>query len=88
MKVQVAYAGIDRQQVVELDAPAGATLRQAIEASGICRRFPEIDLDAQPVGVFGCRRGLDEPVREGERIEIYRPLAEDPRQARLRRVRK
>ena len=88
MKVLVAYARPERQEVVPVDAEPGTTVRQAIDASGICSRFPEIDLAVQEVGVFGVRRRLDEHVREGERIEIYRPLAEDPRQARLRRARR
>ena len=88
MKVLVAYARPERQEVVPVTADPGATIRQVIAASGICSRFPEIDLEIQPVGVFGLRRRLDERVREGDRIEIYRPLAEDPRQARRRRVRR
>ena len=87
MKVQVAYARPERQEVVPVSVGPGATIGQAIAASGIRESFPEIDLEVQPVGVFGVRRRLDDPVREGERIEIYRPLAEDPRQARRRRVR-
>ena len=87
MKVQVAYARPERQEVVPVDCAPGATIGQVIAGSGICDRFPEIDLALQPVGVFGARRRLDDLVCAGDRIEIYRPLAEEPVQARRRRAR-
>lgn len=59
----------------------------AIEASGIMQRFPEIDLDRQPVGVFGRHRRLEDPLRDGDRVEIYRPLIADPKEMRRRRAR-
>lgn len=62
-------------------------MRDAIEASGILERFPEIDLDRQPVGVFGRHCRLQDPLRDGDRVEIYRPLIADPKEMRRRRAR-
>jgi len=79
MKVEVVWARPEGAQVVSLQLPAGATLRDAISASGL--RF-----DNQPVGVFGKRAALDTPLKPGDRVEIYRPLAVDPKEARRRRA--
>ncbi len=65
---------------------AGATLGDAIERSGLLERHPEIDLGKQKVGVFGKAFPLDRPARDGDRVEIYRPLALDPKEARRRRA--
>ncbi len=61
-------------------------MEQAIRESGMLREFPEIDLARNAVGVFGERVALDSPLRDGDRVEIYRPLALDPKQARRRRA--
>jgi putative ubiquitin-RnfH superfamily antitoxin RatB of RatAB toxin-antitoxin module len=66
----------------------GATLREAIEASGVLRAHPDIDLTQQKVGVFGKLRLLDAALADSDRVEIYRPLIVDPKTARLRRVEK
>jgi putative ubiquitin-RnfH superfamily antitoxin RatB of RatAB toxin-antitoxin module len=83
----VVYAARDEQVVLALEVEAGASLRQAIERSGILLRFPEIDLDRAPVGIFGRVTQPGTPVRDGDRIEIYRPLAADPKEARRARSR-
>ena len=80
MKVDVVHARPDGAQVVSLELPAGATLRDAIAASGF-------NAENQPVGVFGKRAALDTPLEPGDRVEIYRPLAIDPKEARRRRAR-
>ncbi len=86
LTVEVAYALAREQAVVELEVEAGATVRQAIEASGILGRYPEIDPATLHAGVFGKLRGLDAPVSAGERIEIYRSLTADPREMRRLRA--
>jgi uncharacterized protein len=86
LHVQVCYARPDVQVVRDLDVPAGTTLRQAIERSGILRDWPEIDLAACRVGIFGKLKDLDAVLREQGRIEIYRPLIADPKEARRRRA--
>ena len=67
--------------MVRLELPAGATLRDALKSCGF-----EVDLEKQAVGVFGKRGRLDHPLAEGDRVEIYRPLALDPKEARRRRA--
>ena len=85
-RVEVAYAAPSRQEVIEVAVSPGATVEQAIRESGLLERFPEIDLASQRVGVFGERVQLHDPVRDGDRVEIYRPLIADPKQARRERA--
>jgi putative ubiquitin-RnfH superfamily antitoxin RatB of RatAB toxin-antitoxin module len=87
MRVEVVHARADVQRRYAVTLPAAATVREAIEASGVLREFPDIDLERQRVGVFGRIVALDRPLEEGERVEIYRPLTADPKEARRRRAR-
>jgi putative ubiquitin-RnfH superfamily antitoxin RatB of RatAB toxin-antitoxin module len=68
--------------------PEGATLQQALDASGILQRYPQIDLGTQKVGVFGKLKPLDTVLADHDRVEIYRPLLVDPKLSRQRRVEK
>ena len=86
IRVQVCHALPDSAFIAELDLPAGATLRQAVEASGLLQRHPGIDLDAQKAGVFGKVKPADTPLRDGDRVEVYRPLQADPKETRRRRA--
>ncbi len=86
--VEVAYAKIDRQIVLPIELADGATVEQAIMASGILQEFPEIDLNAQKVGIFGQVCTLNKTVGAGDRIEIYRPLQQNPMDARRGRMQK
>jgi putative ubiquitin-RnfH superfamily antitoxin RatB of RatAB toxin-antitoxin module len=74
IRVEVAYARPDRQAIIPVDVPAGATLEQAIIQSHIQEQFPEIQVSAAKVGVFGKLSKLSATVRAGDRVEIYRPL--------------
>ncbi len=78
--------GAATQLVLALTVPPGASVGDAIRASGILEHFPEIDLELNRVGVFGEPSRLEAAVRDGDRIEIYRPLAIDPKEARRRRA--
>lgn len=86
--IEVVYGRTGSARPIRREVPANATLREAIEQSGILEMFPEIDLDGNQVGVFGKKRELHEPVCAGDRIEIYRPLRVGPREARRRRAKK
>jgi len=86
IRVQVAYARVDQQVVLTVDVPRDASVERAIRDSGILARFPEIDLANQAVGIFGARAALDDAVRAGDRVEIYRSLQVDPKEARRRRA--
>jgi putative ubiquitin-RnfH superfamily antitoxin RatB of RatAB toxin-antitoxin module len=78
MKVSVTYALPDRQTWLEVDVPEQATVRDAIEASGIIRTFPMLDLSIQKVGVFGKNVSLEARLEPGQRVEIYRPITANP----------
>ena len=84
--VEVCYARPDQQKIVELCVDFGTTLKQAIERSGIMEHFPEIDLMKNKVGVFGKLRSLQQTLRDGDRVEIYRPLIADPKEVRRQRA--
>ena len=84
--VEVVYARADVQRLLEVEVPVGASLREVIERSGLLQQCPEIDLDRDPVGIFGRVLALDTQVTAGDRIEIYRPLQADPKEARRRRA--
>lgn len=90
IRVEVAYATPGRQEILSLEVAQGATLLQAAQASGIHERFPEIDLRSNAMGIFGrvVKNPGEQVVQDGQRIEIYRPLTIDPKQARLNRARK
>lgn len=86
IRVEVAYALSDQQWIVPVEVPEGATLEQAILASRIQERFPEIELKSAKVGVFGKLGKLSAVLRAGDRVEIYRPLLADPKQVRKQRA--
>ncbi|BDD94452.1 UPF0125 protein [Pandoraea sp. NE5] len=88
VNVEVCYALPAEQTIVALTLSQGATMREAIERSGLPQRFPELDMSRMKAGVFGKLRALDAAVEDGDRIEIYRALKADPKLARQRRVEK
>ncbi len=88
ISVEVVYAQSEQQILYTLDAPLNTSIKDAIELSGILANFPEIDLNQQKVGIFGQILPLSQPIQAGDRIEIYRPLQKDPKEARLLRTRK
>jgi putative ubiquitin-RnfH superfamily antitoxin RatB of RatAB toxin-antitoxin module len=88
LSIEVCYASPDGQALIAVDLPEGATLQQALDASGILQRFPGIDLNTQKVGVFGKLKPLDTVLADHDRVEIYRPLLVDPKLSRQRRVEK
>ena len=82
ISVEVVFATPERQRLVELDVEQGATVADAIGRSGLADRFSGIDLDALAVGIWGRTVERDHVLRDGDRVEIYRPLSMDPREAR------
>jgi uncharacterized protein len=82
LTVEVVYATSERQSLVSLALPAGATVGDALDAVAAHPPFDVLDLKEAPVGVFGDRCGRDRPLAEGDRVEVYRPLRVDPREAR------
>ena len=88
IRVEVAYAKPELQTVIEIELAIDSTVEQAIKASGILQQFPEIDLNRQKVGIFSQACKLDKAVQTGDRIEIYRPLTQNPMSARRNRAQK
>lgn len=85
MRVMVVYAapGVEAMETVEL--PFGATLAAAVDASGLINRLG-LDANALAFAIFGQRATPDTPLREGDRVEIVRPLRADPKDVRRRRA--
>ena len=86
LRVEVVFALPERQELVALEVEEGATVGEAIEASGIAERFPGQNLFDCPVGVWGQVVDREHRVNDGDRIEIYRPLRVDPQTARRERA--
>jgi putative ubiquitin-RnfH superfamily antitoxin RatB of RatAB toxin-antitoxin module len=84
--VEVAYALPDQQLIVPIMVENGATAENAIYASGIIKKFPEIDLNINKIGIFGKAIRLDTALRHLDRVEIYRPLIADPKEVRKQRA--
>jgi putative ubiquitin-RnfH superfamily antitoxin RatB of RatAB toxin-antitoxin module len=88
LKVEVVYALPAEQVLMELQVKEGTTVAQAIALSGIQKRFPDLRVSRGSVGIFGRAVELDALLRDGDRVEIYRPLLTHPKQARRERARK
>ncbi|HSG65622.1 MAG TPA: RnfH family protein [Gammaproteobacteria bacterium] len=80
--VTVAYGRPQMQVVVEIGLAPGLTAREAVDRSGLLERFPEIDAGALVLGIYGQRVGESQLLRAGDRVEICRPLRQDPRDMR------
>ncbi len=86
MRIEVAYAAGDRQVLVALEVDAEATVGTALRQAAGQAGFDGLDLNRMPVGVYGKRVARSRPLSPGERIELYRPLLLDPKEARRRRA--
>jgi putative ubiquitin-RnfH superfamily antitoxin RatB of RatAB toxin-antitoxin module len=86
LRVEVVYALRDRQVLLTLEVEEATTARQAVERSGLLQRFPEIDLARAGLGIFGRVVSPDTPLRDGDRVEIYRPLIADPKDMRRKKA--
>jgi putative ubiquitin-RnfH superfamily antitoxin RatB of RatAB toxin-antitoxin module len=86
INVEVAYAMPRQQWVLKVAVPEGSTVAQAIELSGISWRVPQVPLEGASFGVFGTAVPATTVLREGDRVEIYRPLVADAKQVRRERA--
>ncbi len=86
LNVEIVYALPTQQPLLKIQLAEGATVEDAIRASGVLDTFPEIDLARNKVGIFSKLVKLDEPVRDRDRVEIYRPLIADPKEVRRKRA--
>lgn len=88
MKVEVVYGTAEKQTLIEIMLHEGATVAEAIQQSQIATLWPEINFEQQRVGIFGKFVTMDAIVKPYDRIEIYRPLIIDPKEARKLRIKK
>ena len=86
IEVSVVLALLDHATEVPLRLPAGATVADALERSGLATRHPELDLARAAVGIFGKRTDRQTVLADGERVEIYRALIADPKTTRRARA--
>lgn len=86
LHIEVAYALPDKQVLLRVNAPLGATVEEIIRDSGLLDQFPDIDLTRNKVGIFSKLVKLDDRVRDKDRVEIYRPLLADPKEVRRQRA--
>ena len=86
ISVEVVYAIRQKQEIVSLKVAEGTSVRQAIEASGVLAKCPEIDLSKNKLGVFAKLVKPDTLLRNRDRVEIYRPLIADPKEVRKQRA--
>lgn len=90
IRVEVAFARPDRQEIISLIVEEGTTAVEAVDRSGIVAIFPEVDPESADMGIFGkvIKNPSAHELREGDRVEVYRPLKIDPKQARLNRAKR
>ncbi|GJM05522.1 MAG: UPF0125 protein [marine bacterium B5-7] len=86
ISVELIYITPGNQNSLTLKLPQGCDINQAINRSGVLNHFPEIDLSVNKVGVFSKIQTLDTKLNDGDRVEIYRPLMADPKEARRQRA--
>ena len=86
IRVEVAFAAPDRQALVALEVPAGTRVGEAIERSGVLTEFAGMIPGPPTVGIWGKVVAPDTVLSAGDRVEIYRPLTVDPKEARRRRA--
>lgn len=84
IRVEVCYAKPEVQAIVALSLTAGCTAREAVERSGLLARFPEINLSRDGLGLAGKNVEGDHRLQDGDRLEILRPLTDDPKETRRR----
>jgi len=86
MKIEVAYALRHKQTLLNIEVDDNASVEDAIQQSNILKKYPEINLKKNKVGIFGKITALDVKLREKDRVEIYRPLIADPKEVRKQRA--
>ncbi|MBR9865862.1 MAG: RnfH family protein [Oceanospirillales bacterium] len=90
IKVEVAYALPNEQKIIALQVAEDCSAYEAVVQSRIAEMFPQIDIENDPMGIFG--KAIADPkhyiLKPGQRVEVYRPLIADPKEIRARRAAK
>jgi putative ubiquitin-RnfH superfamily antitoxin RatB of RatAB toxin-antitoxin module len=85
IRVEIVYAQPQRSIVKSLKMPPGATVADALAEAASDANFRDVDLANSPVGIFGKVAHRDVKLEDGDRVEIYRTLLEEPKLARRKR---
>ena len=86
ISIEVCYALPTKQELISVKLPQGATLLQALEASGLLQKYPDIDLKKNKFGIYAKLSKPDSLLRDRDRVEVYRPLIADPKEVRKQRA--
>ena len=86
MRVEIAYGTARQQTLIALEVDEGSTVAQVLQAAGARQPFAGLPLESMPVGLFGRPVAREVVLNPGDRVELYRPLAMDPKEARRRRA--
>ena len=86
ISVEVVLAMPERQLLVPVELNNGSTIADAIEQSAVLDEFEGCELDPSRVGIFGRKAAISDTLRDGDRVEIYRPLIADPKESRRQRA--
>ena len=86
--IEVVYGTPEKQEIITLEVPLETSVEDCITQSNVQKMFPEIDLAENKVGIWNRTCRLNDTVKDGDRIEIYRPLIADPKEVRRLRAEK
>lgn len=86
LEVEIVYCSVDKQRVIPLTVTEPCSVERAIKQSTLLQQFPELDISSVQLGLFSQKVSLTTWLKTGDRIEIYRPLKIDPKEARRKRV--
>ena len=86
LHIEVTYAEPGKQRLLAFQVASGITARQAVLQSSLPTEFPHVDFAAAPIGIFGKKVEDSTPLREGDRVEVYRALLIDPKENRRRKA--
>jgi putative ubiquitin-RnfH superfamily antitoxin RatB of RatAB toxin-antitoxin module len=86
LRIEIVYALPQREWLRQFELPPGSTIADAVQRSGLREEIPGLEVDDASVGIFGRAVTLDTLLRDGDRLELYRPLQCDPKQVRRERA--
>ena len=86
INIEVAWGDPEKQVLLALEVESGTTLIEAIELSGIREQVAQLEIDPGRLGIFSRKKPPEFVLREGDRVEIYRPLTADPKEIRRKRA--
>lgn len=88
LAIEVVYATAEQQLLLALEVPAGTTVGEAVQLSGVAAQLSQVAVHDCPLGIFGKVVAAQRVIEAGDRIELYRPLLADPKEVRKQRAAK